>query len=305
MRDKRMGWLVLLIGFSLSAQIKGIVVDENGKAIPYVNIWLANGNLIATSEVDGGFTIETKETTPVLIFSALGYETKTFKATQIEKVVLKTVTIGLDEVVVKKTVANRQKELGYYETGGFRYHMDYFVNALFFDIPKEEREAYPFIGAITFRTLSENEKAKIRVIFVERNEDGSPSNRFLTEEAIIEVKKGNRKNVIDVSARKIEVPENGFFIVFEKLKIEENKHYKEYVYKTSKGDKKTIKGLYYQPEIPVVPVKDAVGWYKFVGDKWEKSSKTMLDKPNSYENLLMKKYHDKYLVPAVNITLTN
>ena len=51
----------ILFSISLSAQItKGVVVDENNKPIPYVNIWFANGNLAATTEVDGTFILEVK-----------------------------------------------------------------------------------------------------------------------------------------------------------------------------------------------------------------------------------------------------
>ena len=50
MQEKRMLWLVLLFGFSLSAQVKGIVVDENNQPIPYVNIWVQNENNGTTSE---------------------------------------------------------------------------------------------------------------------------------------------------------------------------------------------------------------------------------------------------------------
>jgi hypothetical protein len=39
--------------------------------------------------------------------------------------------------------------------------------------------------------------------------------------------------------------------------------------------------------------------------KWIKASKQILDKPKSYENLLMRKYHDKYLMPSMKIILTN
>ena len=48
----------ILISFSLSAQIKGVVVDENNKPIPYVNIWIENENIGSTSEDDGSFKID-------------------------------------------------------------------------------------------------------------------------------------------------------------------------------------------------------------------------------------------------------
>jgi hypothetical protein len=183
--------------------------------------------------------------------------------------------------------------------------MNYFFNAILFKNSKEEIEKYPFVKEVKFKTLSKTENAKIRIYFVEVNEDGSPSEKMISEELILEVKKGNNKNKIDFSKNKIIIPENGFFIVFEKLKIEQNKHQEEYNFKDKNGEKKTFKGLSYQPEIPLSPVDEEIGWNKRKNDKWEKSSKTILQNPNSYENILMKKYHNKYLVPSVNITLSN
>lgn len=305
MLEKKRWLLFLLIGFSLAAQVKGIVVDENGKPIPYVNIWFENGSIVSTSEEDGRFRIEENDQSKNFIFSAIGFETKTINITEVEKVVLKLSEIKLEEVVVEKKPLNQKKEIGYYESNGFRYHMGYFVDAIFFNLSEVEKEKYTFINEVKFKSLSENENAKIRIYFVERNEDGSPSKKFLSDEIILEVKKGNRKNVVDLSSKKITIPENGFFIVFEKLKIDQNKYYKEYVYKYKNGKTKTIKSLYYQPEIPLVPVQNDVGWNKRNNNNWEKSQKTIIKNPKSFENILMKKYHDKYLVPSVNITLTN
>jgi hypothetical protein len=305
MPKKRLRWLFIFIGFSAFSQIKGIVVDENNKPIPYVNIWVEHGSMGTTTEEDGRFTLDLKEKDKSLIFSALGFETQKVVVSSAEKVVLKSVTIALDEVVIKKNKEQLQKEIGYYESGGFRYHMAYFIDGIYFNISQEEREKYPFIKEVKFKTLSDNKNAKIRIYFVESNEDGSPSERALTDEIILEVKKGNTKNVIDLSKRKITIPEKGFFIVFEKLKIEQNKHYLDYSIKDKSGKKSTYKGMSYEPEIPLVPVEEAVGWHKRLNNDWEKSTKTTIQNPNSFENILMKKYHDKYLVPAVNITLSN
>jgi|GEM_PF-677306 len=299
-------WAVFLfMGFFGFSQIKGVVVDENNKPIPYATIWIENENIVTTTEEDGHFSLEIKNLEKNLIFSALGFETQTIKATETERVVLKPVMIHLDEVVIRKNPVKQKKELGYYESGGFRYHMSYFVDGIYFNFPEEEKEKYPFIKEVKFKTLSRNQNAVIRIYFVESNEDGSPSERILSEEIILEVKKGTIKNVIDLSARKIAIPKNGFFIVFEKLKVEQNKHYEEYTFKDNKGNKTTAKGMSYEPEIPLVPIKEAVGWHKQVDNKWEKNTKTKLQNPNSFTNILMKKYHDKYLVPSVNITISN
>ncbi|MDR6968762.1 hypothetical protein J2X31_002788 [Flavobacterium arsenatis] len=297
--------LLLLIGFLGFSQTKGLVVDENNKPIPYVNIWIENGNIGTTTEEDGRFSLEIKNQEKNLIFSALGFETKTIKATEAEKVVLKSVTIHLDEVVIKQNSVKQKMELGYYESGGFRYHMSHFVDGIYFNFSEVEKEKYPFINQLKFKTLSKNKNAVIRIYLVESNEDGSPSERTLSEEIIVEVKKGKVKNVIDLSSRKIAIPQNGFFIVFEKLKVEQNKYYEEYTFKDKNGNKTITKGMSYEPDIPLVPIEEAVGWHKQIDNKWQKSTITTIPNPNSFENILMKKYHNKYLVPSVNITISN
>ena len=298
-------YLFLLVPFSVSAQIKGVVVDESNNPIPYVNIWIENENIGTTSELDGTFSLQLKNQEKNLIFSVIGFESKSINSKETQKVVLKSALIQLDEVVIKQKRSKQSKEIGNYESAGFRYHMNYFVNGIYFKVSDEERMQYPFIKEIKFRTLSENKNAKIRIYLVEKNEDGSPGIQLLTDEIILEVKKGNTKNTIDFSSKKIEIPKEGFFVVFEKLKIEQNIHYIEYNYKDKNGKKTSYKGLSYEPEIALLPVNEQIGWNKRINDKWEKSSKTTIQNPNSFENILMKKYHNKYLIPSVNITITN
>ncbi len=298
-------YIFLVFTIFVSAQIKGVVVDENNKPIPYVNIWVENGNIGTTSEQDGSFSLQLKSQEKNLIFSAIGFERKTVEADKTEKVVLKNSSIQLDEVVIKKRKLELKKEIGNYENGGFRYHENYFVNGIYFKITEEEKVKYPFIKEIKFRSLSKNKNAKIRVYLVEKNADGSPGLQLLSDEIIFEVKKGNTKNKIDFSSKKIEIPKEGFFVVFEKLKIEQNKHYIEYYYADKDGKKIFYKGLNYEPEISLVPVDEDIGWNKRTNDNWKKSSKTIIQNPNSFENILMKKYHNKYLIPSVTVTITN
>ena len=79
---------LLLISLSFFAQTKGIVVDESGKPIPYVNIWVENENIGTTSEENGQFSIITGEN-KILVFSAIGFETLKSKLNESGKVVLK------------------------------------------------------------------------------------------------------------------------------------------------------------------------------------------------------------------------
>jgi CarboxypepD_reg-like domain len=63
-------WFLLLISFSISAQIKGVVKDSiSGKPIPYVNILVENENIGTTSEENGEFVIYPSEKSKRLYFS--------------------------------------------------------------------------------------------------------------------------------------------------------------------------------------------------------------------------------------------
>ena len=75
MQENRLWLLLLLMSFYVSAQTKGVVVDESGKPIPYVNIWVENENIGTTSEENGEFSINVSDN-KYLIFSAIGYETQ-------------------------------------------------------------------------------------------------------------------------------------------------------------------------------------------------------------------------------------
>ena len=77
-----------MLGLSLSAQIKGIVVDENNNPIPFVNIWVEGENIGTSSEENGQFIIHTNNENSRLIFNVLGYEKKTISAKEGKKVVL-------------------------------------------------------------------------------------------------------------------------------------------------------------------------------------------------------------------------
>ncbi len=88
MKENRLLILLLLISVTVMAQVKGIVVDESGKPIPYVNIWVENENNSTTSEENGEFTI-TCQPNKNLVFSVLGYEKKIVKASEADSVILK------------------------------------------------------------------------------------------------------------------------------------------------------------------------------------------------------------------------
>lgn len=296
--------LFLLTTLSISAQVKGVVLDSiSGKPIAYVNIWVENENIGTTSEENGTFLLDLKEEKNIF-FSALGYETKTLKSSDIATVSLVQKVYEMPDVVLEIPKQTKEIEVGDYESSGFRWHLNANYNAIYFK-PTADTKEYPFLKQIKFHTLSAIKNSKLRIRIVECNPDLSIGEDIIEEEILVDIKKGSKANSINVSNFKIKIPEKGFFIVFEKLLIEENKYCWERNHKSPSGEKKIIKSCSYQPNLAYIPSEENNALYAYNVLIWEKHEKVMLEKPKSYENLLMRKYHDKYLVPSLEITLTN
>jgi len=295
--------LLILISGSLSAQIKGVVKDSlTGNPIPYVNIWVENKNIGTTSEENGSFSIDLKNDS-VLFFSALGYETKRLFPIK-EVVFLKPKIFELNEVIIENPKFKEEIEVGNYETSGFRIGIGNINSAVFFK-PDSIMLAHPFVKEIKFLTKSDIENAKIRIKILSVNTDYSPGESLLDDEIIVTVKKGKNKNTVNFGNYKFKIPVEGFFVSFEKLLIEENKYFFEFNYKDKNGKKVNHKSMSIEPELCFVPEEKDIVWQSSINGSWKKTSKQILDKPKSYENLLMRKYHDKYLTPSMLITLTN
>ncbi|GGC81508.1 membrane protein [Flavobacterium lutivivi] len=303
MIDKRLIFILLIISQFTFSQIKGIVKDSiSGEPIPYVNIWVENENIGTTSEEDGTFTINANEEKK-LVFSALGYEEKEI-ISKTKTILLKPKFFQLNEIVIQQPKLAEEIEIGNYETNGFRFGVGNINSAVFFR-PDKEMLAHPFLKKIKFMTKSKVDNAKIRIRILSNNSNNSPDKSLLDEEIIITVKKGKNKNLIDLRDFHFKIPKEGFFVSFEKLLIESNKYFDEFTYKDNRGNKVTQKSMSIEPELCYVPEEKDIVWQSSMNGKWIKASKQILDKPKSYENLLMRKYHDKYLMPSMKIILTN
>lgn len=293
----------LFLTFSLSAQIRGVVKDSiTGEPIPFVNIWVENETVGTTSESNGSFSLDIKEE-KMLVFSALGYEVKK-ASSKSEVILLKSKVFELKEVVIEQPKFNKEIEVGNYETSGFRIGLGNINSAVYFK-PYDEMITHPFLKEIKFLTKSDIENAKIRIKILSVNTDNSPGESLIDEEIIVSVKKGKSKNIVDLTEYRFKIPLVGFFISFEKLLIENNKYYNEYTYKDHQGNKVTRKSMSIEPELCFIPIEYDIIWQSTINGNWTKSKKHILKDPKSYENLLMRKYHDKYLAPSMTITLTN
>lgn len=297
----KMALFFFLFSFSLFSQIKGVVKDERGNPIPFVSIMVQNEEGGTSSEEDGSFSI-TVDAAKNLIFSAVGFETKIIRAAEAKNVELHKKEIELNEVVISSAKKQKEKEIGSFGRGGIRYYSQQ-TTAKYFPY-SEEAKNYPFLKEITIYTSSKIDNAKVNLRLLDVKSDGSPGEDMLEDNHIVEVKKGGKNTTVNMEKNNIEIPNTGFFVVIEHLRINENKFKKKGPqYKDITGNKKRMDVETYEPFFGFLPSEENTCWY-FNG-KWTQNGLHKMQNPKSYSNLLMRKYHDKYLEIAMSITLTN
>ncbi|MEQ8421605.1 MAG: carboxypeptidase-like regulatory domain-containing protein [Arenibacter algicola] len=228
--------LIILISQWTFGQIAGIVKDKvDRKPIPYVNVWIKNTLVGATTGEDGKFSIENVKIGDTIHISSLGYNTIEFLAEKDINAVLQPKINELDEVVVFpmknsteyliESYQKIKKNRVWYNNGFYSLARFYKYRTIY-----ENTRFVSQIGLITFNAKNENVIFRIRLLKV--NPGGEPSEYGLTENIILESKKGIDEIVLDLSKEKILFPKNGFFIVVDRLNIEENKFFN----KTAKMD---------------------------------------------------------------------
>jgi hypothetical protein len=296
MKENRLILFFLVVSQFALSQIKGVVKDSiSGEPIPYVNIWVDGENIGTTSEIDGSFVLDVKEE-KVLISSALGYEIKK-SSSKNEIILLKPKVFQLNEVVIERPKFQKEIEIGNFskpESYHISGNLDW-SNAKYFKY-ETRFEDTKFVKKIKIKTRSKVNNAKFKIRIFSVNKEGYPEKDILSEDIIVTVKKGKRKNVIDISNFKVDFPKEGLFIVYEVLKIETNKYIFQY---TNEGSKKKHKEIYYAPDFESNLV-DEENTYHFRNGKWFK-----LQRWQNNETGDLKKFNNKVIEPAINLILTN
>jgi hypothetical protein len=284
--------IFLLATFTISAQIKGVVKDSlTGKAISYVNIWVQNENIGASTEENGEFSINTTKTKN-LIFSALGYEKKTIKAADAAIVNLKPTSYQLDEVIISKRFETKIIEIGKTKTAiyqafdnGPRIDVKYFPY-----YPKYKSTRY--LKQVAIETDSKIDNATIKIHFYSVDINGYPGEELLTKDFITTVKKGVNKNLFTISEFNLRMPKTGLFVGFEKLIIEKNKT--EETRTNFNNNTISVMKTYHPLMLYNFVERDFI--FSFSGGKWNKEIQLGTD------NLPIKKMVNE---PAINLILTN
>jgi CarboxypepD_reg-like domain len=288
MREKRLVLFLFWMHFSVFCQVKGIIVDDFNKGIPYVNIVIENENIGTTSEENGEFVLRISDKNKNLIFSAIGFETKILKAADASEVVLKTAQIDLKEVVIVKKFGTKIIEIGKTKNAMYQaFDNGPRIDTKFFPyLPKYKKTK--FIKQITIQTDSKIDNATFKIHLYAVDSKGFPSEKLLFKDLIVSVDKGVKKTFINCNDLNIQMPKNGIFVGFEKLLIEKNKTEKTTFDQNSNTTKTQIS---FDPFVLYNYVeRDFL--YVLSGGKWTNKNEGKATKISIYE-------------PAINVILTN
>ncbi|NMH28397.1 carboxypeptidase-like regulatory domain-containing protein [Flavobacterium silvaticum] len=293
--------LSLLLPMLSCAQLSGVVRDSiSGNPVPYANIWIEDSKKGTNANEKGEFELGKEFSNASLVFSAIGYETKKIKG-NFSAVNLNPVSYQLDQVEIKKPFGNKSIKLSGF-TGSWVLYQTNLNMAKFF--PSDEKVLkHPYLKEITFRTVSQKEDCVVNLRFLQTDQNGFPGQDMLDENILVPVTKGDHNTTFNVERYHVKVPEGGIFIVIERLIIPENRLTTETKAKSLSGGKRILKSYSYEPTFGLLPseVNDTWNWT----GKWKQDGKEKLSNPQSYENLLMRKYHDKFKTAALSITLTD
>ena len=281
----------ILFSLSISAQTKGVVVDESGKPIPYVNIWVENENIGTTSEENGAFSIPASANKN-LIFSILGFEKRVLKASEASNVIMKAVSFPLDEVVVARHFETKKIEIGQINNSV----LEAFDNGPRIDVKFFPYEAAykktKFIKKVSILTDSRIDNATVKIHFYKADANGFPGEELLTRDYIVTIQKGVVRNGFDLTDLNLKMPKTGLFIGFEKLLISKNKLEKTIV--NSNTQKTSVQVIYYPLVLYNYIERDYL--FTFSGGKWSRQTG---DKNQGSSGKI------KVYEPAINLVLTN
>lgn len=302
--------LLLLLSTCIYSQIKGIVLDESNKPIPYVNIWVENENIGTTSNEDGTFNINASND-KTLVFSSIGFISLKTKVETGQNVVLQIAVQQLKEVLIQTRTEKEKIELNKFnekEITSFHFANNRPTIVAKFIQNSSVIEKHPFLKKITFLSNCQTPTAKIKIRFYDVAIDGNPGEDYSSDNVIVSVKKGKRSVTLDLSDKNISIPKEGLFLAFEWMIIDENKYI--YNYTLDSNNVKQIGALYdpkkkiytdgqdYQPYIGTVRSDESLSWH-FIGGKWNK----IIKRPES--NNRKNRYTGTTPDLAVNLTLTN
>lgn len=288
----------LLVSNLCFGQLRAVIVDMDSKeVIPFVNIWVQNENIGTTSNEKGAFELDI-DSTKIIVFSAIGYQTTKISSDSIQKLLeLRPIVTQLNEVIINSKRQSKEFVIGEFKKSEINHYFACgtkpWITARYFKF-EEHYDETTFLNKIKLLTHSDIRDSKFNIRLYGVSENGEPEGYIFDENIIGIAKKGKKITDIDLSNLNIEFPKKGFFIAIEWLIIESNKH--EYSY-TMQDSNKKLNGVSYEPAVGAVPAVTNENSWLFMKGKWSKIFKNSSTASKGYKN--------KYSLLAIELTLTN
>lgn len=221
-------FLLILLQINLLGQISGTVTDESTRnPIPYASVFVKGQDKGATTDLTGFFKLNQVDQNTILVISAIGYETQvTYSKEQMQiellqkvyelpeiKVILRKhkqkLTIDPLKKIKSKSFVSPSGDYPWILTKFFAYRPEY--------------SSTPFINQIQIMTLCQLDSATFNLRLIAAGPSGEPSIDLLNNNLIVTAKKGEKLTSIDLVDNNITFPENGLYIAYEWLTVEQNK----------------------------------------------------------------------------------
>jgi len=272
-------------------QVESRVVNgQTNEGIPYVNIKVKGKTLGTSADIDGNFSLSGLSDDDELIFSAVGYSSITIQASMItDKVALQPHVMSLAEVSIEKKRIHRELIVGGVHKklpSGYGCGKSPRIAARLFK-PDTAYQRTPLIKTVKVLTRSSIKEAKFNIRLYKVNEDGEPGEYLCHENIIGTARRGKHVTEVDVSELSLTFPQEGLFVAFEWLMIEENQ--REYSYTTNESREK----------------QRGVTTYPSIGADWVDSNDLTRLNGSGYWMKGSLIIGGKYLEPAFELVLSN
>ncbi len=284
-------FLLLLTSLNVLGQISGKVVNAQHQPISLANIWVMDGSDGATTDSLGMFTISSALAKDTLVINASGYHLLKEEAEKTSTVVLQAYEIPqpallvLPEKSFHHTIGNAHFENMYFTPGNVPY-----MYGRFFE-NNDEIKTVQYIDKVIIYTKSAVAAATIKVRFLRMNEYGCPSDDLLLEPIIVDIKRGTKKNLVQVLKHNIKVPKNGVFVAVEWL-ITENNQFKPNNF--LKNDE-LFQDYRYQPDVMNNKVEKTSS-FRYMYGEWFPNDQFQSRNPNAPKEIVD---------PAIGLILSN
>jgi hypothetical protein len=217
--------IMIPICLQVDAQITGSVIDSiSHRKIAYANIWIDGEEIGTSSNTNGDFFLEGNHLHKTLVVSAIGFtKTKMVIISPDIKIHLTPIAYPIRDAIISVPKGKRELTLYTYKKSQVINYFAPVVPVIFAQyINCLDSNDIFFIKSIKLESLSKI-NSKINLRFLEVGLDGKPGDDLITQNLIIDVKRGKTSlEISNLIEHQIRVDRAGLFVAIEFLIIPEN-----------------------------------------------------------------------------------